>query len=129
MDVLILGDLALILLLDLKLVYATPGDGLVAVIVIQQALMYLPLVYLFGLLDTMAYQKCKKRRAAAREETEMERPSMKNVEEDDSARLQLIEYYRSITHLRPPSKEEEFTSEEEEEYSSEDSDDQLHNLA
>ena len=128
-DVLILGDLALILLLDLKLAYATPGDGLVAVIVIQQALMYLPLVYLFGLLGTMAYQKCKKRRAAAREETEMERPSMENVEEDDSARLQLIEYYRSITHLRPPSKEEESssTAASEEEYSSED--DEMYSLA
>ena len=128
-DILILGDLALILLLDLKLVYATPGDGLVAVIVIQQALMYLPLVYLFGLLGTMAYQKCKKRRAAAREETEMERHSMDNVEEDDPARLQLIEYYRSITHLRPPSKEEELISEEDEEDSSEESDDEVHNLA
>ena len=127
-DVLILGDLALILLLDLKLVYATPGDGLVAVIVIQQALMYLPLV-LFGLLGTMAYQRCKKRRAAAREETEMERHSMDNVEEDDPARLQLIEYYRSITHLRPPSKEEELISEEDEEDSSEESDDEVHNLA
>ena len=127
-DVLILGDLALILLLDLKLVYATPGDGLVAVIVIQQALMYLPLVYLFGLLGTMAYQKCKKRRDAAREETEMERHSMDNVEEDDPARLQLIEYYRSITHLRPPSKEEEFVSEEDED-SSEESGDEMHNLA
>ena len=125
----ILGDLALILLLDLKLAYATPGDSLVAVFVIQQALMYLPLVYLFGLLGTMAYQKCKKRRAAAREETEMERPSMENVEEDDSARLQLIEYYRSITHLRPPSKEEESssTAASEEEYSSED--DEMYNLA
>ena len=59
----------------------------------------------------------------------MERPSMENVEEDDPARLQLIEYYRSITHLRPPSNEEEFTSEEEEEDSSKDSDDQMHNLA
>ena len=128
-DILILGDLALILLLDLKLAYATPGDGLVAVIVIQQALMYLPLVYLFGLLGTMAYQKCKKRRAAAREETEMERPSLENVEEDDPARLQLIEYYRSITHLRPPSKGDEFTSEEEDEDSSEESDDEMHSLA
>ena len=128
MDILILGDLALILLLDLKLVYATPGDGLVAVIVIQQALMYLPLVYLFGLLGTMVYQKCKKRRAATREETEMERPSMENVEEDDLARLQLIEYYRSITHLRPPSKEEEFVSEEDED-SSDESGDEEHNLA
>ena len=127
-DILILGDLALILLLDLKLAYATPGDGLVAVIVIQQALMYLPLVYLFGLLGTMAYQKCKKRRAAAREETEMERPSLENVEDDDPARLQLIEYYRSITHLRPPSKEEEFVSEEDKD-SSKESDDEMHSLA
>ena len=127
-DILILGDLALILLLDLKLAYAPPGDGLVAVIVIQQALMYLPLVYLFGLLGTMAYQKCKKRRAAAREETEMERHSMENVEEDDPAQLQLIEYYRSITHLRPPSEEEEFVSEEGED-SSDESGDEEHNLA
>lgn len=128
-DVLILGDLALILLLDLKLAYATPDDGLVTVIVIQQALMYLPLMYLLGLLGTMAYQKSKRRRTAAREDAEMECPSMENVEEEDSARLQLIELYRSITHLRPPSKEEESDCEEEEEYDCEESDDQMYNLA